>query len=217
MATEQEIHQWLAGYPRNWDQLCQALMWQLAAQFGTVVSTPPSANSAYRTELAAGRIQNTTPPPGSFVYFDIGSDDHVGFVMDGGRVLMATSHLAEQWVDVDAGWNTIDAYVAATGAGVYGWSWQNGGNSVPFASSGGSDTAGGGGTTPISSTEEELMNYVKIQGKSGERRGGTYAVFGTGGGAYTAVFVGSGGPADLEPVTDDTAIAQLQQRISGLS
>lgn len=132
MATEQEIRNWIAGYRREWDQLCQALMWQLANKFGTVVSTPPSANSAYRTEQAAGRIQVGTAPAGSFVYFDIGSDDHVGFVMNGGRVFMATRHLAEEWVANDAGWQSVDAYVRATGAKVYGWSWRNGGNTVPF-------------------------------------------------------------------------------------
>lgn len=96
------------------------------------MSTPPSANAAYRAEQAAGRIQGGTAPAGSFVYFDIGSDDHVGFVMNGGRVFMATRHLAEEWVANDAGWQSVDAYVAATGARVYGWSWKNGGNSVPF-------------------------------------------------------------------------------------
>lgn len=156
MATESEIHVWLSGYPRAWNQLCQALMWQLAAEFGTVVSTPPSAIDAYRTEAAAGRIRQGTPPPGTFVYFDIGADGHVGFVMNSGRVLMATSHLAEEWVSTDAGWNTVQAYAAAVGATVLGWSTLNGGNSVPFAADSG--TAGGGSTPlPEDETEEIAM------------------------------------------------------------
>ena len=78
MATEQDIRAWIAGYDRDFNQLCQALMWRLAERFGSIESTPASANSAYRAELNAGRIQGGTPPAGSFVYFDIGSDDHVG-------------------------------------------------------------------------------------------------------------------------------------------
>jgi len=163
MATEQDLHNWLAGYPRNWDQLCQALMWQAANQFGTVVSTPDSANTAYKMERDAGRIQGGTAPAGSFVYFDIGTYDHVGFVMNGGRVMMATSHLAEQWVNTDAGWNSVDAYCAATGARVYGWSWQNGGNTLPFTADG-SGTGGGG--TPGSDwafNEPDQPTQARIQ------------------------------------------------------
>lgn len=156
MATESEIHSWLAGYPRDWNQLCQALMWQLANRFGSVVSTPPSASSAYRTEAAAGRIRQGTPPPGTFVYFDIGVDGHVGFVMNDGRVLMATSHLAEEWVTRDAGWNTVNAYASAVGAAVLGWSPMNGGNTCPFEADSG--TAGGGGT-PI--PDEETMMTLR--------------------------------------------------------
>lgn len=144
MVTEATIRKWLAGYERDWNQRCQALMWQLANRFGRVVSTPPSAILAYHVERQAGRIHTgSTPPPGSFVYFDIGRDGHVGFVMNEGRVLMATSHLVEELVDSDAGWNTIDGYVRATGADYIGWSMQNGGNTVPFTTAGGS-TAGGG-------------------------------------------------------------------------
>lgn len=215
MASEQDIRTWIGGYPRNWNQLCQALMWQLANRFGTVVSTPDSAETAYRMELAAGRIRGGTPPPGSFVYFGIGVYGHVGFVMDDGRVFMATSHLAEQWTNVDAGWQSVDAYVRATGATVYGWSYQNGGNAVPFSSS--SSGTSGGGSTPIGNSEDEEMSYIKIAGKSGARRGGTYAVFANGGGAYSAVFIGGAGPKDLEAVTDEASITQLQTKISGLA
>jgi hypothetical protein len=132
MATEDEIHAWLAGYPRDWDQLCQALMWQLAAQFGNTVTTPPSAIDAYWIEENAGRIAGGDAPPGAFVYWDIGTYGHVGFVMNDGRTLMATSHLAEQWVNRCAGWQSSAEYERATGARPLGWSYQNGGNTVPF-------------------------------------------------------------------------------------
>ena len=81
MATEAEIHTWIAGYPRDWDQLCQALMWQLCKRFGSIASTPDSTIDAYEIERQAGRIVQGTPPPGTFVYMDIGTYGHVGFVM----------------------------------------------------------------------------------------------------------------------------------------
>ena len=59
--------------------------------------------------------------------------------------------------------------------------------------------------------------YIKIKGKAGARRGGTYVVFADGDGKYSAVFIGTGGPADLVAVTDDRQITALQERISGLA
>ena len=142
VATEAQIRSWIAGYPREWNQLCQALMWQLANRFGTVRSTPVSAILAYHVERQAGRMRTGTPPPGSFVYWDIGADGHVGFVMNGGRVLMASSRVTEELVSSDAGIHTVAGYTAATGADYLGWSLQNGGNTVPFSTS---SVAGGGG------------------------------------------------------------------------
>jgi peptidoglycan hydrolase-like protein with peptidoglycan-binding domain len=135
-------------------------MWQLANQFGTVVSTPPSAIAAYRMERDAGRINGGAAPPGSYMYWDIGADGHVAYVMNDGRMLMATSHLAEQWVASYAGWNTAAGYEAATGARPLGWSWRNGGNSVPFTGASGA----GGGEVPVANfstdTQQKLQQYV---------------------------------------------------------
>jgi hypothetical protein len=133
MATEAEIRTWIAGYRRAWDQLCQALMWQLAKRFGKIVSTPGSAYEAYAIEKRAGRIRTDVPAPaGSFVYFDIGRFDHVGFMLNGGRVFMTGKNIAEEWTQDDAGIQTIAEYCRKTGATYLGWSWQNGGNTVPF-------------------------------------------------------------------------------------
>lgn len=215
MTTEAEIRSWIGGYPRNWDQLCQALMWQLANRFGSVVSTPPSAIDAFNTENRAGRIRSGEAPPGAFLYWDIGTFGHVGFMMNGGRVFMATTHLVEEWTNRAAGWNTESGYRGVTGARYLGWSMQNGGNSVPFTAEG-SSTGGGGTPVPINE-EDEAMSFINITGKAGERRGGYYAVFALGGGSYTAIFIGQGGPKDLQAVSDDGQIAQLQSRISGLA
>lgn len=137
MTTEAEIRKWIADYPRDWDQRCQALMWRLCERFGSVpVDGIGSAFEAYRIERDAGRL-NTGPIPktgGVFVYFDIGADDHVGYVMNDGRVFMtgrkATGRIVEEWGNRDVGWNTVAGYIRATGAKLYGWSRMNGGNTV---------------------------------------------------------------------------------------
>lgn len=141
MTTQAEIKAWIADYRRDFNGLCQALMWQLASRFGTVVSTPPSAISAYYTEKNAGRIKGGDAPAGSFVYFDIGADGHVGFMMEDGRVFMGSTHVDEQWSSWNTGPQSVSDYCAITGAKYLGWSPKNGGNSVPYTVTGG----GGGG------------------------------------------------------------------------
>jgi len=63
--------------------------------------------------------------------------------------------------------------------------------------------------TTIASGEEEVMRFVKIQGKTGARRGGTYAIHNG-----VATFLGNA-PADVE-ITDEAAIVALQGVVSGL-
>lgn len=145
MATESDIRTWIKGYERDFDQLCQALMWQLANRFGRVASTPSSAIAAYNTEKAAGRVKAGTPPPGAFVYWDIGMDGHVGFMVNGGRVFMGTKKVDEQWSKWNTGPQGLADYSALTSARYLGWSYQNGGNTVPFTPSGASAPAIAGG------------------------------------------------------------------------
>lgn len=166
MTTEAEIHSWIAGYPRQWDQLCQALMWQLANRFGTVVSTPQSAIEAYYIEANAGRIQPGPPPNGAFFYYSIGQYGHVGFEMDNGHGFMATKKLIEEWTRDDAGWNTYDGYAGQTGARYLGWSWKNGGNSVPYTAG-----DGGGGGAVNYHWWELTADAMKALQQAGHRHG----------------------------------------------
>lgn len=136
MTTETEIHKWLAGYPRAWANLCQALMWRLCQAFGLVpYDGIDSATDAYNIEKNAGRIRTDAPPStgGVFIYFAVPGvpDGHVGYLMNGGRLLMASTTLIEEWVDSDAGYSTIDKYVKDhPGSYVLGWSYKNAGNTV---------------------------------------------------------------------------------------
>lgn len=170
MATEADIRSWIAGYRRDFNGKCQALMWQLASRFGTVVSTPTSAHEAYVMEKNAGRINQGTPPPGAFVYFDIGTDDHIGFMVNGGRIFMGTTKVDEQWSSWNTGPQGLNDYCAITGAKYLGWSTKNGGNTVPFTPDSG--TAGGDGT-PITGRKNK-MGALLLAGK---QPGGTDDVF----------------------------------------
>jgi hypothetical protein len=168
MATEDDIYQWIRNYPRAWDQLCQALMWQMCNKFGAVAPwTNASAIDAYQVEYEAGRISHYSAPVGAFVYFDIGKDGHVGFMMNDGRVFMATSHLAEEWTVSDAGWNTLEAYIEATGATYLGWSYLNGGNTMNFTPDDG--TTAGGDYTRIDETDDDMkIIYVATANGTGD-------------------------------------------------
>lgn len=132
--TPDEIRAWLndpgAGpevFGRNWDQLCQALMWQVCRRFGSVATTYASANTA----CEASRIVSTDPAtaePGSFHYWAIGRHGHVALELGGGTVLMGSRHVTA-WAK-NAGTTTVDAYTRATGARYLGWAASNGRNTV---------------------------------------------------------------------------------------
>lgn len=73
------------------------------------------------------------------------------------------------------------------------------------------------GKDSTTSPEEDEMNFINIQGKSGARRGGCYAVFNMGGGKFAAEYIGATNLVAGPLVTDEGAIGRLQARISGLA
>lgn len=77
-----------------------------------------------------------------------------------------------------------------------------------------------GGVTPtpppIMEDDDMPVNYIRMQGKSGVRRGGTFAVVARPGAKPAAVLLGDLPMPDLPVVTDDAAIAELQSLIDGL-
>ena len=176
MTTEKEIRAWIHGYNRDFNGLCQALMWQLANKFGKTVSTQPSAIAAYRVEKAAGRINDGVPPAGSFVYWDIGQYGHVGFMLNDGRIFMGSSHVDEQWSNRNTGPQSLSDYNRITGAKYLGWSWQNGGNTVPFTKDAGSSGGNNSGIAlPKTSTESDGIpgvNFYKRLQFWGRKYGG---------------------------------------------
>lgn len=157
MANETDMHDfWSYEYgDRDMNQLCQALCWQDANRFGTVVSTPASAIDAYY----ASNIQGSgVGPYGSFTYYDIGSYGHVDWVMNSGNSNMATSHVAENWGWTNRGWQNAWTYASITGASILGWAWDNGGNTIPTdGSSGGTTDYGYGLTTECQAALQSAM------------------------------------------------------------
>lgn len=135
MPDENDIKAWLNNpksgsgvYGRDWDQLCQALMWQLC-DWGGSPATPRTYASAVAARQASTIVSTdaSKAPAGAFHYWDIGKYGHVGFDMAGGgtRVLMATSAVAETWAK-HVGVQSVDGYSRAKGATYRGWSHTNG-------------------------------------------------------------------------------------------
>lgn len=131
-ASEADLRGYVAGSGRDWNQLCQALMWNYCDQFGNAPVAYASALDAYyASEIESWDAYSA--PVGAFVYYDIGAYGHVGFEVDSGDS-MASSHVQIVW-GINAGVSSIEAYVAATGATPLGWSWRNGVNTLEYVSS----------------------------------------------------------------------------------
>lgn len=212
MFNAADVRMWIGGYLREWDGLCQALMWRLCERFGSVpYDGIGSATEAYQIERDAGRI-HTGPIPASggvFVYLAVPGvpDGHVGFMLDGDTFFNASGYLAEEWTDSDAGVSSLDGYVISKGATILGWSYMNGGNTVE-GWEGPSSPAGGGDSAEIITGEEENM-FVFIEGKAGVRSGGIYYIDGG-----VATFLGTGGTPQAK-LTFDQGTA-LKKRVSGI-
>lgn len=164
MASEQSVRDWLVNEygDRDFNQLCQALMWQQCARFGSAPVTYASAIDAWYASPTDG---SGVGPPGSFTYYDIGSYGHVDWVMDSGNADMGTSRVSEDWGWTNRGWKNGWDYSAETGATILGWSWVNGANTCPY--DGGS---GGGGNVDYAwglSTECQaaLQNAMAVNGR----------------------------------------------------
>jgi len=147
MATEADLAWWTSQSGRDWDQLCQAWVWNICATFGTVVTTPPSAIDAYyRSGIVSSDVW--TAPPGAYIYFDIGAYGHIAVAVDDGSG-MGSARIQVPW-GINAGETDLGAYIAQTGATPLGWSYDNAGNTFPYEPA--------GGTTPPP-REDDLMPW----------------------------------------------------------
>lgn len=161
MATIAQLQAFFASYNRDFNQLCQALVWQACNRFGSAPVTYGSAISAYRASAIASRDSGSAPA-GAIHYWDIGSDGHVAISLGGDYCLMGSSKIDTAW-GINAGVTTVSRYTSRTGARYLGWSYKNGQNSISISDSYGSTA--GGGSTPIANfsadTQAKLQQYVK--------------------------------------------------------
>lgn len=186
---------------------CLHYVWQAYKAHGAVCyDSYPTAYSAW----LASSFQHPgdwNPPPGVPVYLAPKYPGQSGDVMisRGGGLCSATD-----WPYYGVtGICSIQQRVAQTGDPYLGWTEDILGNQI--------QQGGGGGHVPGKEDEEMAIGYVNITGKSGQRRGGMYAVVARPGAKPYAVFVGGAGPDGMKPVSDDKAVGQLQGLIDGLA
>ena len=111
---------------RDWNQMCQAAMWNLCNWFGHAPVGYESANAAYRASTIVSRDASKASA-GDFHYWDIGSDGHVAAQVDSTHVLMGSRHV-DTLIGTNVGFTTVARYTALTGARYLGWSHTNGAN-----------------------------------------------------------------------------------------
>jgi len=155
-------------YNRNWDQLCQAYVYQLCRLFG---SAPVVYSSADLAREASGWLNPdaSAAPPGAIHYW---KQNHVAIGLGGERVTMGSYHVTEKWVpNGTAGVTTVSAYTRATGLTYAGWSPTNGAN-VIYIAGGGIDYAWGLTTAAQLAVQKALtkLGYYKldVDGEFGE-------------------------------------------------
>lgn len=180
----------------------------------------------------SGRVADTGdsigPATGRFVTIDLDDGRRVRYLHLKSRTVSVGNRVRR---------GQVVGYSGATGYGEEDWSWnvaETGGAHVHmtlwplhwyvFGSNGTLDpepyfdpdgSTASDSATPIPKRRAP-MNYIRITGKAGERRGGTYAVFAASDGTYVAEFVGDSGPNNLAELNDEGQIGRLQNIIRGL-
>lgn len=110
---------------RNWNQLCQAFVWQAIK---AVVGAPKVIYSSARAARLASTIVSTdmnAAPPGAIHYWLLGTADHVAISLGDGICVYATSK-----GDTIASWGTNlkVSHASSYPAKYVGWSRTNGAN-----------------------------------------------------------------------------------------
>jgi hypothetical protein len=140
MATEAELKALLNDpastapgdvvYGRNWNQWCQALMYQLTRLTG-FPNPPHEYLSAMIARAASGTLNgDAAAAPAGAIHFWI--QNHVGLSLGGERVLMASLAIDEAWTpNGTVGVTTTSRYTARKGLTYAGWALTDGGNVIP--------------------------------------------------------------------------------------
>lgn len=204
-ANGPRAHDVLLGYePLSRHGACWYYVWQAYAAAGASTSMGSSATAYDGWNLSHGKHYDMDPPHGAAVWLGRRYDGNMS-----GDVFIAGpadgQHAAtDQPVYGQTGETTLRARMELCGREYLGWTDHV--LDCPIEMGG----------TPIESEDEMPVGYIRIHGKGGERNGGTYAVVSRQGDKPRAVFIGNGGPPDLETVMDEAAIERLQTLIDHL-
>jgi hypothetical protein len=129
--TRAGLIEWAEKQTRDFNQLCQAFVYQACKAFGSAPEVYGSAHLAYE----ASKIVSTdaaSAPLGAIGYWKLGTADHVGISLGGDLWLFGSIH-AHAWVGSSShhiGTSTNAQYQAAAGARWYGWAKTNGKNTI---------------------------------------------------------------------------------------
>jgi hypothetical protein len=143
-------------YGRNWNQWCQALMYQLTRLVGA--PNPPNLYlSAMAARLASGWLNpDATAAPAGAIHFWM--ENHVGLGLGGETVLMASYAIDNAWVpNGTAGDTTVSRYTARKGLTYAGWAVTDGGNVIPVES----------GASPVLGAGQRLTKGAPVNRRSG--------------------------------------------------
>lgn len=126
--TEQGLRNAFHASGRNWDQLCQAMVYGAARFTHGAVRPYPSAIDAYHHSAIESKTASKAPA-GAVHYWAIGKYGHVGVALGGGRVAMGSKYIDTSW-GINVGVTTVSKYTLRTGARYLGWARTNGVNRI---------------------------------------------------------------------------------------
>lgn len=136
MPTERDYKAYVlyGEYPgRDWDDWCQAFVWNLCNTYGKAPVIYPTATAAQNASNIVSRNPEDAPA-GTFHYWQPYGipAGHVAIGLGNGQCAMAVDNylLDEVW-GLNVGKVDVADYTARTGAHYVGWSYTNGANDVP--------------------------------------------------------------------------------------
>ena len=207
-ADGRRAHEILLGFePLTRYGACWYYVWQAYAQAGawTDMGSTPTAYEGWNA-TSGKHPGDRNPPYGAAIWLGRRYDGNMdGDVFIAGPV--DGDHSATDQANYGyTGWTSIQARMDLCGREYLGWTDHVMDCPIDLH-------------TPQPQTEDEEMpiGYVKLQGKSGARRGGVYAIVSRPGAKPKAVFIGDAGETDLKPIADDGSISELQSMIDGLA
>lgn len=162
---------WAAKQTRDFNQLCQAFVYQACKAYGVAIEVYSSANAA-RADSGKLNTKASSASFGDIGYWKLGAEGHVAISLGGDLWLMGSAH-AVSWVGGSAhhiGTATVAQYSQRAGATWLGWARTDGKNFITVTPPK-TSTASTGTTKPVTppavitpQAKEEDMKIVQEKG-----------------------------------------------------